>query len=156
MSAELTTVETRLVERYVSVLDFVSRCAQGVDEGNTHYLWDKAGQLMDAVKSLRDELATSDGMPNVRPYAVLAAVQQQGRFYRAGRLLHPVRTRLSSTEVRSLLLSVVGASGLEADATVIEAIARDAHAIAATTHVHVVEVARVLCALGCWEVRDAD
>jgi prophage DNA circulation protein len=95
-------------------------------------------------------------MPDVRPYAVLAAMRQQGRYYRAGQLLHPIRTRLSSSEVHSLLLSFAGESRLEADATVIESIARDAHAIAARTHVHAAEVARVLCALGCWEVRDAD
>src|SRR2546423_12286229 len=104
MTAELTSVEVRLVERYVSVLDFVSRCAGAVDEGNTYYLWDKAGQLLEAVRSLHDELGQSDGMPDVRPYAVLAAVQQQGRYYRAGQLLHPIRTRLSSSEVHSLLL----------------------------------------------------
>jgi len=49
MAEDLTSMETRLAERYVSVLDFVSRCALAVDEGNWHYLWDKAGQLAHAA-----------------------------------------------------------------------------------------------------------
>jgi hypothetical protein len=40
----------------VSVLDFVSRCAQALDEGNWHYLWNKAGQLAHAAEQL-DQVA---------------------------------------------------------------------------------------------------
>ena len=39
----LTDVEVRLAEQYVSVLDFVSRCAQAIDGGDWFYLHDKAG-----------------------------------------------------------------------------------------------------------------
>ena len=33
----------RLVEQYVSVLDYISRCAQAIDHGDWFYLHDKAG-----------------------------------------------------------------------------------------------------------------
>jgi hypothetical protein len=90
----LTSTETRLAERYVSVLDFVSRCAQALDEGNWHYLWDKAHQLEDAAGQLRgiaEENWTQvrDGATRPRRDAVAAAVAHWGRHYRAGRLLHP-------------------------------------------------------------------
>jgi hypothetical protein len=41
----LTDVGVRLAEQYVSVLDFVSRCAQAIDGGDWFYLYDKASQL---------------------------------------------------------------------------------------------------------------
>ena len=76
------------------VLDFVSRCALAVDEGNWHYLWDKAGQLAHAAEQL-DQVAEEnwtqvrDGGTRPRKDAVAAAVAHYGRHYRAGRLLHP-------------------------------------------------------------------
>ena len=47
-----TDVEVRLVEQYVRVLDFTSRCAQAIDTGNWHYLWAKTAQLEDAADGL--------------------------------------------------------------------------------------------------------
>ena len=94
MAEDLTSIETRLAEQYVWVLDFVSRCALAVDEGNWHYLWDKAGQLAHAADRL-DQVAgenwtqVSGGGPRPRKDAVVAAVAHWGRHYRAGRLLHP-------------------------------------------------------------------
>jgi hypothetical protein len=94
MAEELSSIEIRLAERYVSVFDFVSRCAQAVDEGNWHYLWDKAGQLAHAAEQL-DQVAgetwnrVRDGGARPRKDAVAAAVANWGRHYRAGRLLHP-------------------------------------------------------------------
>ena len=41
----LTATEERLAEQYVSVLDYVSRCALGIDRGDWFYLYDKAGTL---------------------------------------------------------------------------------------------------------------
>ena len=41
----LTTAETRLAEQYVSVLDYISRCAIAIDRGDWFYLHDKAGAL---------------------------------------------------------------------------------------------------------------
>jgi hypothetical protein len=94
MAEYLTSIETRLAERYVSVLDFVSRCALAVDEGNWHYLWDKAHQLEDAAGQLRSiaeenwqQVAAGGTRP--RRDAVAAAVAHYGRHYRAGLLLHP-------------------------------------------------------------------
>jgi hypothetical protein len=92
MAEDLTSIEVRLAERYVWVLDFVSRCALAVDEGNWHYLWDKAGQLEDAAGRLRavaSEAAQASGREWPRKRAVVAAVARYGRHYRAGRLLHP-------------------------------------------------------------------
>jgi len=95
----LTPTELRLVERYVWVLDLVSRCAQGLDAGDWYYLWDKAGDLerrAEALAEVADEIAQAvrDGRPG-RPRAQLvrAAVAHHGRHYRAGRLLHPTPAR---------------------------------------------------------------
>jgi hypothetical protein len=96
MSAELTTTETRLVERYVWVLDLLSRCAQGIDAGDWYYLADKAGDLAHQAERLAEvagEIAQAarDGRRRPRAQAVRAAVAHHSRHYRAGRLLHPAR-----------------------------------------------------------------
>jgi hypothetical protein len=90
----LTTTELRLVERYVWVLDLVSRCAQGIDAGDWYYLWDKAGELerrAGALAEVAGEIAQAVRDGRRRPHAevVRAAVAHYGRHYRAGRLLHP-------------------------------------------------------------------
>jgi hypothetical protein len=95
MNAELTTTETRLVERYVWVLDLVSRCAQGLEGGDWYYLADKAGDLAMRAERLAEvagEIAQAarDGRRRPRAQVVRAAVAVHGRHYRAGRLLHPV------------------------------------------------------------------
>ncbi len=156
MAIRLTPTEERLVERYLWVLDFVGRCAQAVDEGHWHYLMEKAAQLSGAAGRLEEELTAADGKPKVRPEAVLAAVRHQGRHYRAGRLLHPVRVELTTSEVGSILLSVAGSAGLLADEAALEALRRDSQAIAERTDLPPATVARVLSALGSWEVRDAE
>jgi hypothetical protein len=91
----LTPTELRLVERYVWVLDLVSRCAQGLNAGDWYYLADKADALAYRAEQLAEvagEIAQAvrDGRPG-RPRAevVRAAVAHHGRHYRAGRLLHP-------------------------------------------------------------------
>jgi hypothetical protein len=94
MAKGLTGTETRLAERYVRVLDFVSRCALAVDHGGWPYLWDKAHQLVGAAGRLAcvaDEARqdTSAGKPPPRTRAMRAAVAHDARHYRAGRLPHP-------------------------------------------------------------------
>jgi hypothetical protein len=89
----LTHTEERLAGQYVRVLDFVSRCAQAIDEGNWHYLREKASQLADAAEQL-DTVATqawtaTQAGQRPRRDHVRAAVADWGRHYRAGRLLHP-------------------------------------------------------------------
>jgi hypothetical protein len=90
----LTPTELRLVERYVWVLDLVSRCAQGIDRGDWYYLWDKAAALERRAGELAEVAgeiaqATRDGRRRPRAQVVRAAVAHYGRHYRAGRLLHP-------------------------------------------------------------------
>jgi hypothetical protein len=90
----LTPAELRLVERYVWVLDLVSRCAQGIDGGDWYYLANKADGLRYRAEQLAEvageiQQAVRDGKRPVRAAAVRAAVAQHGRPYRAGRLLHP-------------------------------------------------------------------
>jgi hypothetical protein len=90
----LSDAEVRLAEQYVSVLDFVSRCAQAIDGGDWFYLHDKAGQLEDAAGRLAKITGEtwqeiSAGKPRPRTDAVRAAVAHFGRHYRAARLLHP-------------------------------------------------------------------
>jgi hypothetical protein len=90
----LTDSEVRLVEQYVSVLDYVSRCAQAIDHGDWFYLYDKAGTLAEEAGRLA-ELAREayDAPRRPRKEAVGAAVAWFGRHYRAGRLLHPLDVR---------------------------------------------------------------
>src|SRR5512133_1418305 len=88
---ELTPTEVRLVEQYVSVLDYLSRCAQAIDHGDWFYLYDKADTL--AEKAGRLAKLAPRGLRRARrprTAAVGAAVAWQGRHYRAGRLLHPL------------------------------------------------------------------
>jgi hypothetical protein len=89
----MTPAELGLVEQYVWVLDYVSRCALGVDRGDWFYLYDKAGELATAARRLSQlahegyEASTQGHGP--RPQVVGAAVAWHGRHYHAGRLLHP-------------------------------------------------------------------
>jgi hypothetical protein len=90
----LSDAEIRLVEQYVSVLDFESRCAQAIDRGDWFYLCDKAGQLEDAAGRLARITGEtwqeiSAGKPRPRTEAIRAAVAYFGRHYRVARLLHP-------------------------------------------------------------------
>ena len=92
----LTNVEIRLVERYVGVLDFVSRCAEAIDRGDWFYLADKAGELQYVAGRLAEVAGEAhDAAPRraeaARTGMVRAAVVRHGGLYRAGRLLHPDR-----------------------------------------------------------------
>src|ERR687898_1167447 len=93
----LTSSELRLVEHYVWVLDYVSRCALGVERADWFYLYDKASELQRAAGRLAEVAhaayqAYSEGH-GPRAEAVRAAVAWQGRHYRGGRLLHPGQHR---------------------------------------------------------------
>jgi hypothetical protein len=90
----LTSTEVRLVEQYVSVLDFLSRCAQAIDGGDWYYLADKAVSLafqaerLAAITAEVEQTGRRSGRWP-RPEAIRAAVAHHGRHYRAARLLHP-------------------------------------------------------------------
>jgi hypothetical protein len=95
-AGQLTSTEVRLAEQYVSVLDFISRCALAIDRGDWFYLYDKASQLEDAAGRLARIAGEtwqdiSAGTPRPCKAAVGAAVAHYGRHYRAARLLHPAR-----------------------------------------------------------------
>jgi hypothetical protein len=90
----LTTTETRLAEQYVSVLDYVSRCALGIDRGDWFYLYDKAADLATAAQRLSEIAHEAYRTPRrPRVAAVQRAVAWFGRHYRAARLLHPTERR---------------------------------------------------------------
>ena len=87
----LTTTEMRLVEQYVSVLDYVSRCAQAIDGGDWFYLHDKADALAHQAERLSAIAREAYDAPRrPRKQAVGAAVAWFGRHYWAARLLHPL------------------------------------------------------------------
>jgi hypothetical protein len=96
--SRLTTAEVRLVEQYVSVLDYLSRCAQAIDGGDWYYLADKAASLafqaerLAAITAEVEQTARRSGRWP-RPEAIRAAVAHHGRHYRAARLLHPDQRR---------------------------------------------------------------
>ena len=94
----LTSLEGRLVEQYISVLEYVSRCAQAIDGGDWYYLADKAASLafqaerLAAITAEVEQTGRRSGRWP-RPDAIRAAVAHHGRHYRAGRLLHPDQSR---------------------------------------------------------------
>jgi hypothetical protein len=96
--SRLTTTEARLVEQYVSVLDYLTRCAQAIDGGDWYYLADKAATLafqaqrLAAITAEVEQTGRRSGRWP-RPEAIRAAVAHHGRHYRAGRLLHPDQPR---------------------------------------------------------------
>jgi hypothetical protein len=94
----LTTSEVRLVEQYVGVLDYVSRCAQAVEREDWFYLYDKTAELAVRAERLAETAAdlwrTIDTQRRRPPRgAIAAAVTRHGSHYRAGRLLHPAEPR---------------------------------------------------------------
>ena len=96
--ARLTATETRLIEQYVSVLDYLSRCAQAIDTDDWSYLRDKAAQLAtraerlaEAASELWEAIDQQGHLP--RRGAIGAQVTVHGRHYRAGRLLHPAEPK---------------------------------------------------------------
>jgi hypothetical protein len=96
--SRLTTSEVRLVEQYVSVLDYLSRCAQAIDHADWYYLADKASSLAVQAERLAKiageiEQTGRRGGRWPRPEAIRAAVAHHGRHYRAARLLHPDQPR---------------------------------------------------------------
>ena len=70
----LTSEETRLVERYLGVCDFLGRCALAVDDGNWHYLQDKAAELHVAAGRLAEEALAAYRSRRLRPAWVLAGL----------------------------------------------------------------------------------
>jgi hypothetical protein len=96
--SELTNPEIRLVEQYVGVLDYLSRCAQAIDTDDWWYLLIKTAELQRRVAWLHggaDELWQAIDRQRRLPRrgAIAAAVAWHGRHYRAGRLLHPAEPR---------------------------------------------------------------
>jgi hypothetical protein len=92
--SRLTTTDVRLVDQYVSVLDYLSRCAQAIDTDDWYYLADKAAGLAfqaERLAAITAEVEQTDRRSGrwPRPEAIRAAVAHHGRHYRAGRLLHP-------------------------------------------------------------------
>jgi hypothetical protein len=88
--SQLTTTEVRLVEQYVSVLDYVSRCAQAIDHDDWFYLYDKAGTLADQAERLAEVAREAYDARRPHKEALRTAVAWFGRHYRAARLLHPL------------------------------------------------------------------
>jgi hypothetical protein len=88
VTTQLTGTETRLVERYMAVLDRVSRCGVAIDAGDWSDLLDKAGQLARQAGLLVEAAsqawqAIQRQQPSPRTEAVRAAVAFHGRHYRA-------------------------------------------------------------------------
>jgi hypothetical protein len=94
MAVQLTSPERRITEAYAYVLDYVSRLALAVDNGDWFYLADKAAEMEYRVQQLRD--AAIDGhkaTPEPDAAAVRAWVAERSlrAGFRAGELLHPIQ-----------------------------------------------------------------
>jgi hypothetical protein len=88
MAHKLTGTETRLVERYMAVLDHVSRCGVAIDAGdwsdlldNARQLERQAGRLVEVASEVWQAIQRKQ--PSPRTEAVRAAVAFHGRHYRA-------------------------------------------------------------------------
>lgn len=87
---DLTPTEGKLAQAYVETMDFVSRCAQALEDGNWDYLADKACQLRNAANVLEAAAdVAKQEKPAPRTAAVLSAVTNRGASYRAVEVLHP-------------------------------------------------------------------
>ena len=152
---ELTPPESRIQEEYVWLLDQVGRCAQGMDEGNWHYLSEKAGYLSRAAAEVA-RLAAQIVKTTPRPRAnyILAAVKWYGRLHRAGRLLHPMKLKLDLNEVGNIVLAVAGSPALALDDARMTALQNAAERVARRTDVDPATCVRVLASLITYEVRD--
>ena len=84
---DLTPAEGKLAQAYVETMDFVSRCAQALEDGNWDYLADKACQLRNrAIELERAADAAKAASPQPRAAAVLSAVTALGpQWNRFGR-----------------------------------------------------------------------
>jgi hypothetical protein len=88
MADKPTTTETRLVERYTAVLNYVSRCGVAIDGGDWSDLPDNARQLQRQAGRLAEAAgevwrAVQQHQPSPRTEVVRAAVAFHGRHYRA-------------------------------------------------------------------------
>ncbi len=93
-SDRLTGAEIGLVERYVSVLDLVWRCAQAVERGDWSALCEQTTWLEAAASRLAETAGTASAAWHadrsvVRVALVRAAVTLQGRRCHAVRAVHP-------------------------------------------------------------------
>ncbi|MCK2242176.1 MULTISPECIES: hypothetical protein [unclassified Crossiella] len=91
-----------LAEDLLGLLDYTSRVFNAADEGNGHYLHDKARALLLAARRVYDRLSTGDRPDNPTearefhetatfdPVRLRALLTDQGRFHRAGRALYPL------------------------------------------------------------------
>lgn len=96
-----TTDRTQqIAEDITSILDYLSRVLQGAEEGNIHYLHDKAGQLANAARRLQLDLSAIpekdeytlrvDRSVTVNPSRLQQLVCRYARHYRVGRALFPL------------------------------------------------------------------
>jgi hypothetical protein len=87
---DLTPTEGKLAQTYVETMDFVSRCAQALEDGDWNYLADKACQLRNAANALEAAAdIAKEEKPAPRTAAVLSAVTTRGGSYLAIERLHP-------------------------------------------------------------------
>jgi hypothetical protein len=90
---QLRDTETRIAEDMTSILDFLSRIQQGIEQGNWHYVQDKIPDLVRSAERLRvaadAALDESQSACKPRPNFVIAAISEFARHYRAGRVLYP-------------------------------------------------------------------
>src|SRR5207244_1766374 len=90
-----------IAEDMTSILEFLSRVMQAVEEGNANYLHDKAGQLARAARRLQADVSkhplpedpnehpARDRTKRFDPARVQRLIEQSASHYRAGRALYP-------------------------------------------------------------------
>ncbi|MGO1049814.1 hypothetical protein [Crossiella sp. CA198] len=110
-----TDITDLLAEDLVRLLDYLSRVLGAADDGNLHYLHDKAHGLAGAARQVYDQLST-DQRPNhpedfrrldetqtFNPVRLRTLLTTQARFYRAGRALYPVGGDINAATAKHAL-----------------------------------------------------
>lgn len=107
LEPRLRGMETRIAEDMTSVLDFLSRIRQGLDEGNWHYARDKIYEFVRAAErlgaALDAELGERRPAHRARPRFVHTAIAQFARHYWAGRVLYPLGGDPVAAQVRTTI-----------------------------------------------------
>lgn len=92
-------MELRIAEDMTSILDYLSRLMQGINNGDWHYVYDKANELARTAHLPKDaagyEIEHQQTKPRetARPQAIIATITRDARHHITGRTLYPASNR---------------------------------------------------------------
>jgi hypothetical protein len=147
--AQPNAAETRVWEEYTSLLDFVGRCVQAVEEDSWRYLSDKLAEVRSVAQRLERLLDDRETVRELRPGALRQLLRwRHTQRYRAGRLLHPVPGKMSEQDLQAVALQV---GFPHVDPKRVVSLLADARALAERADVEYAQAVRVLASLRSYE-----